>query len=122
MNWLGVLSYLAYGTFMAGCLYVVYRLVTGRWNADSSGQAGWVLCAVSLMGGLVMASAAAPDWSPLTMFGLWLPFFGISAWSAFYTRFVGKGMDRTKAGVRALVFAVPSLFLAPVAMVLLILL
>jgi hypothetical protein len=122
MDWLGTVSIVGYAAAILGCLVVVFLLVTGRWEAGSAIPAGWALCPASLVGGLFLASAATPDWNPYTMFALFVPFFAISAWALYYSLYLKRGADRAKAGVRALFWAVPSLLLAPVVMLLLIVL
>jgi len=111
---LSVASVVAYAALLIGGIFVIYRLAAGGWNPATAVPAGWALCPGSLIGGMLVASAVTPDWNPFTMFALWVPFFAIGAWAFYYSLFTQRGLDQATASRRALLWSVPSLLLAPV--------
>jgi len=109
-----VLPIAAYAGLLIGGVFVVYRLATGGWSPATAVPIGWALCPVALVGGMMVASVVTPDWNPITMFSFWIPFFTIGAWALYFSVFTMRGLDRAKASRRALLLSVPSLLLAPI--------
>ncbi len=108
-----VLPVVAYAGLLIGGVFVVYRLVTGAWHPATAVPMGWALCPVALVSGMIVATIVTPDWNPITMFVFWIPFFTIGAWALYFSVFTQRGLDRAKASRRALLLSVPSLLLAP---------
>jgi hypothetical protein len=62
-------------TLVAAIVFLVL-LTTGR--LPKLPQYAWILCAACLWLGSVVSSVASPDWSPLTIAGLFVPFILIA--------------------------------------------
>jgi hypothetical protein len=117
VSWLGIPGTVGYMAGIVAAAFVTWALVTGRLSEDTSAHAGWGLCSGALFGGLVLASAATPDWSPLTIFALWLPFFAFAAWALHFSLLKRSEIGVRVAARRALFRTVPTLLLAPVVLV-----
>ncbi len=113
MNWLAVLAVIAYIVGIVGCAMAIRRLVTGRWSVAAAGQASWALCSAALFAGILLASVAGADRNPVTMLARFSPYFAVSAWSLYFAIFLRRGVERVAAARRALVFALPTMLLAP---------
>ena len=56
---------------------------------------------------------AGADRNPVTMLVRFLPYFAVSAWSLYFAVLLRRGVERVAAARRALIFALPTLLLAP---------
>ncbi|MDR3686599.1 MAG: hypothetical protein P4L93_06565 [Coriobacteriia bacterium] len=113
MAWLPLPQLIVYVVGLLGCSMVAWRLMTGWFDADSTRQVGWALCPGALIGGLLITSLAIPDWNPIAILWLFLPYYAFAAWALFFSLLVRRGREPWIAGRRALVWTVPSLLLVP---------
>lgn len=118
MAWLDLPQLIAYTTGLLGCSMLAWYLMTGRFAGDRGRRIGWALCPGALVGGVIMASATTPDWNPIAILWLFLPYFAFAVWALYFSLLVRRGRDPWTAGRRALAWTYPSLLSAPLAVAL----
>jgi hypothetical protein len=120
--WLELPQLVVYLAGLLGCSVVAWRLMMGRFADDLGRRVAWALVPGASIGGLAMASLTTPDWNPIAILWLFLPYFAFAMWALYFSVFVRKGGGVWSAGRRALLWTVPSLLLAPLAIALVVLL
>jgi hypothetical protein len=113
LAWLEFPQLIAYFAGVLGCAILTRRLMMGRFSDEQTRQVGWAFCPGALFGGMALASLTTPDWNPIALLWLFLPFYAFSAWALFFSLLVRRGSAPWPAGRRALLWTVPSLLLAP---------
>lgn len=122
MAWLDLPQLIVYLAGVLGCSMVAWRLMTGRFAASRTRQVGWALCPGALFGGVLITSATTPDWNPIAILWLFLPYFAFATWALYFSLLVRRGRDPWSAGRRALTWTFPSLLLVPLVVALAVLL
>ena len=113
MAWLELPQLIVYVVGLLGCSMIAWRLMTGRFGADQTRRVGWVLCPGALLAGVLITSVAIPDWNPIAILWLFLPYYAFAAWALFFSLLVDRGREPWFAGRRALLWTIPSLLLVP---------
>jgi hypothetical protein len=120
VNWVSVLAWTAYVAGLGFSLWMVLAILSGRFEIGRVAQGGMTLAISCALVGFFLAYWATPDFNPFVMLGLYLPYFAVAAWSFHLSRLLAAGQEFASAARRALLLAIPSLLLAPLAMGLLV--
>lgn len=115
MDWLGVTGLAVYGCLLVSLAVAVWHLVTTNASPRAVVWRAWATSGAALFGGGLLTVVCAPDWSPPTLLGMFIPVWGFAAWSASYAWLRRQGAAPRLAAVRAGLFALPALLLAPAA-------
>jgi hypothetical protein len=111
--WLDLPQLIVYLAGLLGCSVLAWRLMTGCIAEDRVRQVGWALCPAAFFGGIVITAFTTPDWNPIAILWLFLPYFAFAVWALYFSLLLGRGRDTWSAGRRALAWTIPSLLLAP---------
>jgi len=111
--WLELPQLIVYVVGLLACSMLAWRLMTGRFDTKRTRQVGWALCPGALFAGALITSVAIPDWNPIAILWLFLPYYAFSAWALYFSLLIGRGREPWTAGRRALLWTVPSLLLVP---------
>ena len=122
MAWLDFPQLILYHAALVGCVTVGWCLVSGRFADPWARWVRWVFPPGALLGGALIAVLTTPDWSPIALLWLFLPFFAFAIWAFYFALLLGRGRDPWTAGRRALTWTYPSLFSAPIGVALAVLL
>lgn len=112
MSWPSIAMSVLYGLGLAASLVAAHFLVV-RTPKMHLPLYGWLLGAIACIGGAILSSAANPDWNPVTMLLLFLPFWAVACWAAFFARLTARGAETTTAVRGAALRTLPALLLAP---------
>ena len=113
MVWLELPQVVVYVSGIVGCSWLAWRLMTGRVPARLLLALGRALSASALLGGAAITAFSIPDWNPIAVLWLFLPYVAFSLWAFYFSLLIARGYDPWPAGRRALAWTYPSLLVAP---------
>lgn len=120
VDWFSIAMSVLYGLGLLASLVAAHFLVT-RTPRMHLPLYGWLLGAIVCFGGAILSSAATPDWSPMTMLILFLPFWAVACWAAFFARLTARDTETTAAVRGAALRTIPALLLAPLGLLIMVL-
>ncbi|MDR3686596.1 MAG: hypothetical protein P4L93_06550 [Coriobacteriia bacterium] len=115
MHWLQLFATVLYVAGLIGCGVLVWRLLEGGYPKPRAIQAGFALAPAALLVGLLLAAQVVPSSNLWMLTAVYAPYFAFSAWALYFSLFLQRGAEPSRAALRAVLWTVPSLLLTPLA-------
>jgi hypothetical protein len=116
VHWFQVIATILYAVGLVGCAGLAWLSMTGRFARAQAVQGSMAVALAAFVVGLILASQIVPVADLTRVLVVYLPYFFVAAWFLYFAQLLARDWDLRKAGIRALLLAMPTLLLSPLAL------